>query len=89
VVQLEFTIEPFIEGRPGVHVTAAVAAAEALGVEVEFGPFGTTCRVPAGQAAEVCRAVVEAALSNGATHVAMHLERSEPSPPMATGSPSA
>ena len=39
---LEFTVEPFVEGAPGPHVTAAVAAADALGATVEFGPFGTT-----------------------------------------------
>ena len=34
VLLLEFTIEPFHEGNPGPHVRAAVAAVEALGVEV-------------------------------------------------------
>src|SRR3954468_22609447 len=39
---VEFTVEPFTEGSPGPHVQAAVDAAEASGVTVEFGPFGTT-----------------------------------------------
>ena len=39
---VEFTIEPFVEGEPGPHVRAAVEAAEADGVTVDFGPFGTT-----------------------------------------------
>ncbi|HET6950328.1 MAG TPA: hypothetical protein VFI47_08135 [Acidimicrobiales bacterium] len=39
---VEFTIEPFVEGEPGPHVRAAVDAARASGLAVDFGPFGTT-----------------------------------------------
>ena len=42
VQELEFTVEPFVEGRPGPHVTAAVDAARAAGATVEFGPVGST-----------------------------------------------
>jgi hypothetical protein len=35
VLLLEFTIEPFHEGRPGPHVTAAIDAVEALGITGE------------------------------------------------------
>src|SRR6478672_10432074 len=45
VQELEFTVEPFVEGHPGPHVTAAVEAATVAGAEVEFGPFGSSCRV--------------------------------------------
>ncbi|HSB87125.1 MAG TPA: hypothetical protein VLD86_12480 [Ilumatobacteraceae bacterium] len=72
---LEFTIEPFVEGRPGAHVTSAIEAARALGYEVEFGPFGSTCSVPTARAGEVARAVLDAAFANGATHVNLHTER--------------
>lgn len=72
---LEFTIEPFREGNPGPHVTAAVAAAEALGAEVEFGPFGSSCTVTQQQVAEVSGAIVAEAFANGATHVSLHVER--------------
>ena len=75
VLLLEFTIEPFREGNPGPHVTAAVAAAEALGVEVEFGPFGSSCTVAQEQVAAVSGAVVAAAFANGASHVSLHAER--------------
>lgn len=78
---VEFTIEPFVEGRPGPHVTAAVAAAEALGVAVEFGPFGSSCAVPVVGAPRLVQAVVAAALANGATHVSLHVARQrEPRP---------
>lgn len=75
VLLLEFTIEPFIEGNPGPHVRAAVAAVEALGVAVEFGPFGSSCTVTQAQVAQVSGAIVAEAFANGATHVSMHAER--------------
>lgn len=77
VLLLEFTIEPFHEGNPGPHVTAAIAAAEALGVAVEFGPFGSSCTVSQAQVAEVSGAIVAEAFANGATHVSLHAERVE------------
>ena len=72
---LEFTIEPFHEGNPGPHVRAAVEAAEALGATVEFGPFGSSCRVAEAEVAAVSGAVVAAAFAQGATHVSLHAER--------------
>jgi hypothetical protein len=78
VVLLEFTIEPFVAGRPGRHVTEAIAAAEALAGEVQVGPFGTSCRAAGDVAPDVARAVVAAALANGATHVNLHVERETP-----------
>lgn len=75
VLQLEFTIEPFREGNPGPHVTAAVDAVTALGVEVEFGPFGSSCTVSQEQLAEVSGLIVGQAFANGATHVSLHAER--------------
>jgi uncharacterized protein YqgV (UPF0045/DUF77 family) len=75
VLLFEFTIEPFVEGQPGPHVTSAIAAAEALGVVAEFGPFGTTCEVPVALVGEFTAAVMSAAFANGATHVSLHAER--------------
>jgi uncharacterized protein YqgV (UPF0045/DUF77 family) len=75
VLLFEFTIEPFVEGQPGPHVTSAIAAAEALGVIAEFGPFGTTCAVPVEQGGAVAQAIIAAAFANGATHVSLHAER--------------
>lgn len=70
---VEFTVEPFVEGEPGEHVRAAVAAAEALGVVVDFGPFGTSCHVDPARVGEVTAAVVDAAIAHGATHVSLHV----------------
>ena len=75
---LEFTIEPFHEGNPGPHVRAAVEAAEALGITVEFGPFCSSCTVQQSQLAEVSGAIVAEAFAHGATHVSLHAERLEP-----------
>ena len=61
VHRIEFTVEPFVEGQPGPHVTSAVSAARALGVEVEFGPFGSGCDANAEQSPDL--------IDNGATHV--------------------
>jgi hypothetical protein len=46
-----------------------------LGYEIDFGPFGSSCSVPASEAGEVARAVLDAAFANGATHVSLHTER--------------
>ncbi len=76
--ELEFTVEPFVEGQPGPHVQAAVDAAIAAGADVEFGPFGSSCRAPDHQMPDVVAAVARAAFANGATHVTMHLSVGTP-----------
>lgn len=71
-ITVEFTIEPFVEGAPGPHVTAAVAAVEKLGATVEFGPFGTTLRTTTADVGRIVSALLEAAYANDATHVSIH-----------------
>ncbi len=73
--ELEFTIEPFVEGHPGPHVTAALEAAAAAGADVEFGPFGSSCRVDDDRMPDIVAAITRAAFANGATHVALHVAR--------------
>lgn len=80
---VEFTIEPFVEGRPGPHVTAAIAAAEARGLTVEVGPFGSACSVELSAVGAVVGEVTEAALANGASHVSVHVARDTPTAPPA------
>jgi hypothetical protein len=75
VLTLEFTIEPFVEGRPGPHVLEAIAAAQALGATVDVGPFGSSCTVPTALAAQVTCAVIAAAFANGASRVLLSAER--------------
>lgn len=76
-IDVEFTIEPFIEGEPGPHVTAAVRAVEALGFSVDFGPFGSTFSAPEEAVPAAVAALMNAAYKNGATHVSVHAERPE------------
>lgn len=73
MLQLEFTVEPFVEGHPGPHVKAAVAAVERAGGSVDFGPFGSTCRALADDMPQVIAELVRAAFANGASHVTIHV----------------
>lgn len=73
---VEFTVEPFVEGSPGPHVQAALDAATASGLVVEFGPFGTL--VSGDDDLRVLTAldeVVRAAVAAGATRVASQVSR--------------
>lgn len=69
----EFTIEPFVEGEPGPHVRAAIAAAEAAGLTVEVGPFGTSVEGGSAAVLDAVDAVVRAAVEHGATRVSLQL----------------
>lgn len=80
---VEFTIEPFVEGRPGPHVTAAIDAARGHGAEVDIGPFGSSCTVDLSTVADVVRSVTAAAFGNGASHVSVHVAREAPAAPVA------
>ena len=84
---VEFTIEPFVEGRPGPHVTAAIAAAEARGLDVEVGPFGSSVVVELADVGALVGALSDAALANGATHVSVHVAREVPTGPPAYALP--
>jgi uncharacterized protein YqgV (UPF0045/DUF77 family) len=83
VAYVEFTIEPFVEGLPGPHVTAAIAAAEDRGLGVEIGPFGSAVIVELAEVGDVVGAISDAAMSNGATHVSVHIAREVPTGPPA------
>jgi uncharacterized protein YqgV (UPF0045/DUF77 family) len=87
VAYVEFTIEPFVEGRPGPHVNAAIAAAQARGLEVDVGPFGSAVIVELADVGAVVGAVSDAALANGATHVSVHVAREVPTGPPAYAVP--
>ena len=72
-ITAEFTIEPFADGAPGPHVRAAIEVAEAAGLAVDVGPFGTSV---SGSADEVLKAVSDltrAAVDHGATRVSLQL----------------
>jgi len=74
---VEFTVEPFIEGKPGPHVTNAVAAVESHGIAVEFGPFGSVFRVGEATMPTVIADMMRAAYANGATFVSVSVSRQD------------
>ena len=71
----EITVEPFVEGAPGPHVTAAWHAAEALGLALVHGPFGSTATGPDEVVLDGVDAMVRAAVEAGATSVAVQVRR--------------
>jgi uncharacterized protein YqgV (UPF0045/DUF77 family) len=74
-LRLEYTVEPFVEGAPGPHVTAALEAAGASGLEVEFGPFGTTVTGADAAVLSAADRIVRAAVEAGASRVSLQLVR--------------
>ena len=74
VQRVEFTIEPFVEAAPGDHVTAPVEALRSLGVGVEVGPFGSSCRVPSARVGDVVATICRIAVEHGATHINVDVE---------------
>lgn len=74
MVRVEFTIEPFVEGSPGLHVTAAIDAVRSIGSDVEVGPFGSSCRVDGDRLPDLLAALGREAFGNGATHLSLHVD---------------
>jgi uncharacterized protein YqgV (UPF0045/DUF77 family) len=74
-VVVEFTVEPFVEGKPGPHVTQAVAAVESRGLTVDFGPFGSSFDVDVASMPEVVAELMRAADANGTTIVSVSVVR--------------
>lgn len=68
-IKVEFTVEPFVEGAPGAHVTESIAAVEALGITVEVGPFGSSFNVNGDDLGRALEALATTAYANGADHV--------------------
>lgn len=74
-LRAEFTVEPFLPGKPGPHVRAAIDAAGAEGLTVEVGPFGSSID---GREAAVLAAVARlhaAAFAAGAQRVVVEMLR--------------
>jgi len=75
VLRIEFTVEPFTDGAPGPHVRAAVAAARAQAVDVEFGPFGTSVEGDDDDVLAAADAATRAAIGAGASRVSIQVTR--------------
>jgi uncharacterized protein YqgV (UPF0045/DUF77 family) len=72
-LRVEFTVEPFVEGSPGPHVSAALDAVRAAGLEVSFGPFGTMFEADTAVATSALAALVEAATEAGASRISVQV----------------
>jgi predicted transcriptional regulator YheO len=72
-VQVEFTIEPFVEGSPGEHVSAAIASMRADGFEVEIGPFSSSVNGDVALVSSAVSRMTYAAMVAGATSVAVNI----------------
>lgn len=72
-VHSEFTVEPFVEGAPGPHVTAAIDAIEASGLRFEMGPFGTSVEGAADDVLDALANALRAAVAAGASTVSVQV----------------
>jgi len=72
-IAAEFLVEPFIEGTPGPHVTAAVEAVDHHDLAVELGPFASTAIGELDTMADAMADMIRAAMANGASSVQLRV----------------
>ena len=72
---LEVLVEPFKENEPGPHVSAAVDALSASGLEPDMGPFATTADGELDDVLVAVTALLRASFDAGATAIQLRLER--------------
>ena len=73
-LRLEITIEPFVAGDPGPHVTAAGEVARAAGLDVEFAPFGTVVTGSVTDVVALMSDLVGRPVAAGATRLTFQIE---------------
>ncbi|NNE96520.1 MAG: DNA-binding protein [Acidimicrobiales bacterium] len=66
---VEFLVEPFVEGRPGPHVDAAIDAFAAKGLNVEMGPFSSSSAGDIDAIAEAVGAMIRSSMKAGASAI--------------------
>jgi uncharacterized protein YqgV (UPF0045/DUF77 family) len=72
----EFTTEPFdVEGSPPAHATEALRAAQAAGLDCDFGPLGTQVSGEQELLLPALPQVLEAAFAGGASQVTLQVRR--------------
>lgn len=74
-VAVEFLIEPFVEGVPGTHVDAALAAFTSRNLLVDLGPFSSVSSGSLDAIGEAIGAMVVEAMRKGATHINLSVAR--------------
>jgi uncharacterized protein YqgV (UPF0045/DUF77 family) len=75
--RIEVLVEPFRENDPGPHVTAAIDAIAATGMEPDMGPFATTAEGDLDQAIAAVTALVRAGFDGGADAIQVRIERTD------------
>ncbi len=70
-VRVEFTVEPFREGRLGGHVDAALRSLREDGFAPEVGPFGNAVEGDAGPLLEAVARAVAASFDAGASGITL------------------
>lgn len=75
MIKVEFTVEPFVEGSPGAHVTDTITAIESIGMAVEVGPFGSMFIVAEERLGGVLDVLITTAYARGADHVIIDTSR--------------
>ncbi len=70
-IQVEFLVEPFVEGAPGPAVRAALDAFD--GLNAELGPFASTAEGPVGKVASAIETMIRTSLAKGATSIRIQL----------------
>jgi uncharacterized protein YqgV (UPF0045/DUF77 family) len=74
-VRADFTIEPFVDGAPGLYVDAGLDAIRALGFVPDVGPFGTTIEGDAETVHAALGRMLDAAVAAGASRVSIQINR--------------
>lgn len=74
--RLEVFVEPFEEANPGAHVTDAVAAIEAHGIDVDLGALASIAEGPLDDLIAGASEALRVAFERGATAVQLRIERS-------------
>ncbi len=69
----EFLIEPFAEGMPGDHVTAAIDAFDRRGLTVDLGPFASVANGDPDAIAEAVGDMIRNSMAAGATSIRIHV----------------
>jgi predicted transcriptional regulator YheO len=72
-IAAEFLVAPFVEGEPGPHVIAAVAAFDGRGLDVDLGPFASSVTGDLDSMADAIAEMVRAAMTQGATSIQLRV----------------
>lgn len=83
-VAVEFLVEPFVEGRPGNHVQAAIEAFVSRGLSVEIGPFSSRSVGETAILGAAVEALIADSLAAGATAIHIQVGSSDSDFPVGT-----